>query len=81
MKVTFNGDLRLYIKGIYLDIHLWDIFWNVFEGSRDPYEIHDNGAGFALCWQGKPEIRIGYENQQKDLVQVMSEGMLIAIPE
>ncbi|KAF8913997.1 golgi-body localization protein domain-containing protein [Gymnopilus junonius] len=64
VKVTFNGDVRLYIKG-----------------SRDPCEIHDSGAGFALCWQGNPEIRVGYENQQKELIQVMSEGMLIAVPD
>ncbi|KDR83645.1 hypothetical protein GALMADRAFT_235956 [Galerina marginata CBS 339.88] len=63
VKVTFVGDVRLYMKG-----------------SRDPYETFDAGAGFVLCWQGNPEIRVGYENQQKELIQVMSDGMLIAVP-
>uniref|UniRef100_A0A8H7Y1A7 Uncharacterized protein n=1 Tax=Psilocybe cubensis TaxID=181762 RepID=A0A8H7Y1A7_PSICU len=62
-KVTFRGDVRLYIKG-----------------SRDPYSVFDTGAGFVLCWQGLPEIRIGYENPQQELIQVTSDKMLIAIP-
>jgi hypothetical protein len=49
-------------------------------GARDPYHTLDSGAGFVLCWQGNPEIRVGYENPQKELIQVVSEGMLIAVP-
>jgi hypothetical protein len=49
-------------------------------GTRDPYNTLDSGAGLVLCWQGSPEIRVGYENPQKELIQVISEGMLIAVP-
>lgn len=52
-----------------------------FEGTRDPCNILDAGAGFVLCWQGNPEIRVGYDNPQKELIQVISDGMLIAVPE
>ncbi|KAF9569300.1 hypothetical protein CPC08DRAFT_812902 [Agrocybe pediades] len=63
VKISFTGDIRLYIKG-----------------SRDPHQTYDDGAGFVLCWQGSPEIRVGYENQQKELIQVASDGMVIAVP-
>ncbi|KAF8812536.1 hypothetical protein BYT27DRAFT_7182979 [Phlegmacium glaucopus] len=63
VKISFVGDVRLYIKG-----------------TRDPYNTLDSGAGFVLCWQGSPEIRVGNENPQKELIQVISEGMLIAVP-
>jgi hypothetical protein len=49
-------------------------------GTRDPYKLDDAGAGFVLCWQGNPEIRIGHENHQRELLQVMSNKMLIAVP-
>ena len=52
----------------------------LFEGSRDPRKIVDDGTGFVLSWNGSPEIRVGYENLQKELIQVLSDGMLIAIP-
>lgn len=51
-----------------------------FTGSRDPRKIVDDGTGFVLSWNGNPEIRVGYENLQKELIQVLSDGMLIAIP-
>lgn len=53
---------------------------NAFAGTRDPYKLDDAGAGFVLCWQGSPEIRIGHENHQRELLQVMSNEMLIAVP-
>lgn len=55
------------------------LIWSI--GSRDPYKIDGPGSGFVLCWQGSPEIRVGYENPQRELIQVMSDGMLIAVPE
>lgn len=53
---------------------------SLITGSRDPRKIVDDGTGFVLAWNGNPEIRVGYENLQKELIQVLSDGMLIAIP-
>ena len=58
---------------------MWSSNLNL-SGTRDPYKLDDAGAGFVLCWQGSPEIRIGYENHQRELIQVMSNEMLIAVP-
>lgn len=49
-------------------------------GSRDPYILENEGTGFALCWQGQPNIKIGFESETAELVQVTSEKMLILIP-
>jgi hypothetical protein len=50
-------------------------------GSRDPYEVNGNGAGFVVCWSGNPRLRIGYDNPEKELMQIESDEMLFAIPE
>lgn len=42
--------------------------------------MDNDGAGFALCWQGKPQINIGSRNRDRELVQVYSDSMSIIIP-
>lgn len=51
------------------------------KGSQDPYSITGFGAGFALVWRRNVCIEIGQPNSQRELVQVMSEELLISIPE
>lgn len=50
-------------------------------GSRDPYEITGHGAGFVLAWMGNTRIRIGYDNPERELVQIFSEQMVLSVPE
>ncbi|KAH0839883.1 hypothetical protein J3R83DRAFT_834 [Lanmaoa asiatica] len=50
------------------------------KGNRDPYVLDNDGAGFALCWQGEPQINIGCRSKDRELVQVTSESMSILIP-
>jgi len=81
VKVTFFGDVQLYMKGIIASREQTTPLLNSCPlGTRDPHNLYDAGSGFVLCWQGSPEIRIGYENQQKELIQVLSDDMLIAVP-
>jgi DNA transposition AAA+ family ATPase len=51
------------------------------KGLRDPYIVHGAGAGFALAWQGNPRLLVAQKNHHKELIQVFSESMVIAIPE
>ncbi|KAJ6539449.1 golgi-body localization protein domain-containing protein [Mycena capillaripes] len=51
------------------------------KGSRDPYNVTGAGAGFALAWQGSPRLLVGHENSDKELIQVKSDSMVIAIPD
>ncbi|KAI0750742.1 golgi-body localization protein domain-containing protein [Daedaleopsis nitida] len=50
------------------------------KGSRDPYDIRGHGAGFALCWKGHPQILVGQPNDANELIQVVSDSMLVIIP-
>ena len=38
------------------------------------------GAGFALCWEGNPQLLINQKNEQNELIQMISESMSIIIP-
>jgi hypothetical protein len=80
----FAGPCHLHLKGRRK--------WNVIilrilnlrylsTGSRDPYEITGNGAGFVLAWMGDPRIRIGYDNPEKELIQIFSKQMVLSVPE
>ncbi|KAJ6485160.1 golgi-body localization protein domain-containing protein [Mycena vitilis] len=51
------------------------------KGSRDPYNVNGAGAGFVLAWQGSPKLLIAKENDDKELIQVISDSMVIAIPD
>ncbi|KAF8556963.1 hypothetical protein OG21DRAFT_1435884 [Imleria badia] len=50
------------------------------KGNRDPYVLDNDGAGFALCWQGEPRLSIGSRNKDREFVQVTSDSMSILIP-
>ncbi|KAJ7498810.1 golgi-body localization protein domain-containing protein [Mycena latifolia] len=51
------------------------------KGLRDPYNINGAGAGFVLAWQGNPRLLIAQKNEDKELIQVFSDSMVIAIPD
>ncbi|KAJ7179036.1 golgi-body localization protein domain-containing protein [Mycena filopes] len=51
------------------------------KGLRDPYNINGAGAGFVLAWQGSPRLLVAQENHDKELIQVTSDSMIIAIPD
>lgn len=54
--------------------------FNGAAGSNDPYSLSDTGSGFALCWQGNPQLLINQKNDQNEVVQMLSDSMLIIIP-
>lgn len=49
-------------------------------GLRDPYELTGEGAGFVLSWQGHTKLLIGHPNSNNEVVQVISDSMIIAVP-
>ncbi|KAJ7068375.1 golgi-body localization protein domain-containing protein [Mycena amicta] len=51
------------------------------KGLRDPYIVHGAGAGFVLAWQGNPRLLVAQKNHHKELIQVFSESMVIAVPD
>lgn len=71
LRLVFHWRLKVLFAG---DIHLH------MKGSRDPYSLKGPGAGFALCWSGNPQLLIGQPNDQNELIQVISDSMLVIIP-
>ncbi|KAL7273053.1 Protein SABRE [Rhizina undulata] len=58
------------------DVHL------TLKGSRDPYELTGDGAGFVLCWRGDVNWQIGREpDDPKQFMTVDSEEFLMAVPD
>lgn len=51
------------------------------KGSRDPYYINGNGAGWVKCWRGDVEIRLGWDNEDGEFFQVISDEYFLAIPD
>lgn len=51
------------------------------KGSRNPYTIEGNGAGWVKSWKGGVEIRIGYDNPEKEIFQIISHEYVLAIPD
>uniref|UniRef100_V5EIZ2 Golgi-body localization protein domain-containing protein n=2 Tax=Kalmanozyma brasiliensis (strain GHG001) TaxID=1365824 RepID=V5EIZ2_KALBG len=51
------------------------------KGSRDPYSIEGHGAGWVKSWKGGVEIRLGYDNPEKEFFQILSHEYVLAIPD
>ncbi|KAI0719613.1 golgi-body localization protein domain-containing protein [Cerioporus squamosus] len=71
LRLVFHWRLKVLFRD---EVHLH------MKGSRDPYEIRGHGAGFALCWKGNPQLLIGQPNEANELIQVVSDSMLVIIP-
>ncbi|KIP10738.1 hypothetical protein PHLGIDRAFT_22173 [Phlebiopsis gigantea 11061_1 CR5-6] len=54
-------------------------FWDKVS-STDPNMLRGTGPGFALCWEGNPELLINHKNEQNELIQMLSESMMIVVP-
>ncbi|KAG5725006.1 UPF0648 protein C3H5.09c [Termitomyces sp. T112] len=71
MRLIFHWTFVITFKGE-VRFHL--------KGSRDPYKLDNEGAGFVLAWLGNTKLLIARENKDRELMQVISDSMFIAIP-
>jgi hypothetical protein len=51
-----------------------------FSGSRDAWKTSGDAVGIALCARRNTHITIGYANPENELIQFISDDMLIVIP-
>lgn len=51
------------------------------KGSRDPYSVGGNGAGWVMVWRGNVEVRIGFENEDHEFLQFISNEYILAVPD
>ncbi|KAJ8131265.1 hypothetical protein O1611_g2360 [Lasiodiplodia mahajangana] len=57
------------------DVHL------ALKGSRDPYAIVGNGAGFLMCWRNNVKWNIHTEDDPKRFMTVDSGEYVLAVPD
>lgn len=50
------------------------------KGSRDPYELLGNGAGFAKVWRGNVKFLLGHANKDQEFLQIKSDQCILGIP-
>ena len=51
------------------------------EGSRDPYVVTGNGAGFVMCWRNNVRWGIHQSDDPKKFMTVDSDDYVLAIPD
>ncbi|KAI0435206.1 mitochondrial protein from FMP27-domain-containing protein [Xylaria sp. FL1042] len=57
------------------DVHL------ALKGSRDPYAVIGNGAGFLMCWRNNVKWNIHTEDDPKKFMTVNSGEYVLAVPD
>lgn len=50
-------------------------------GSRDPYVVTGNGAGFVMCWRNNVRWGIHQSDDPKSFMSVDSDDYVLAIPD
>lgn len=77
--VGFWDKIRLVCHWKIRAVFKYDVRY-LMKGTRDPSNLHGDGAGFCLVWQGNPKILVGLPNNDREVVQVVSNSMFMAIP-
>ena len=52
----------------------------ILKGSRDPYNLEGDGAGFALCWRDQVRWQIGMPNEAREFFQIRSQDFVLGVP-
>jgi hypothetical protein len=52
----------------------------ILKGSRDPYDLDGEGAGFALCYERNVRWHLGVPNEDDEFFQILSENFILGIP-
>lgn len=75
-KLRLNTHSRVHVawKGDG-DMHL------SLKGTRDPYQVTGNGAGFLMCWRNDVRWHINADDNPKQLMTVDSGEYILAIPD
>ncbi|KAI8880775.1 hypothetical protein K501DRAFT_275281 [Backusella circina FSU 941] len=53
----------------------------VVKGTRNPYKLNENGKGLAKIWSNDVVCLLGYENPQKEILQVISVNYAFGVPD
>jgi hypothetical protein len=53
----------------------------VVKGTRDPYQLLERGAGLAKIWSDDVVWLLGYENNQNEFMQIISQSYAFGVPD
>ncbi|KAI1426672.1 mitochondrial protein from FMP27-domain-containing protein [Xylaria sp. FL1777] len=74
IRLNFHSRVRLAWRAGG-DVHL------ALKGSRDPYAVVGNGAGFLMCWRNNVKWNIHTEDDPKKFMTVNSGEYVLAVPD
>jgi hypothetical protein len=74
LRLVFHSRIRVAWKGDG-DMHL------ALKGTRDPYHVTGNGAGFLMCWRNNVRWNINCEDDPKRFMMVDSGEYVLAVPD
>ncbi|KAI3337287.1 mitochondrial protein from FMP27-domain-containing protein [Xylariaceae sp. AK1471] len=74
IRLNFHSRVRVAWRGGG-DVHL------ALKGSRDPYAVIGNGAGFLMCWRNNVKWNVHTEDDPKKLMTVDSGEYVLAVPD
>ena len=74
IRLSFHSRVSVAWKGDG-DVHL------MLKGSRDPYSVTGNGAGFLMCWRNDVRWNICREDDPRKFMTVDSGEYILAIPD
>ncbi|KAK0646546.1 mitochondrial protein from FMP27-domain-containing protein [Cercophora newfieldiana] len=74
IRLNFHSRLRVAWRGDG-DVHL------ALKGTRDPYQVTGNGAGFLMCWRNDVRWSVHTDDDPKRFMTVESGEYVLAIPD
>ena len=74
IRLNFHSRVRIAWRGDG-EVHL------ALKGTRDPYSVVGNGAGFLMCWRNDVKWNIHADDDPKRFMTVDSGEYLLAIPD
>ncbi|EOD49698.1 putative upf0648 protein [Neofusicoccum parvum UCRNP2] len=74
IRLSFHSKINIAWKGDG-DVHL------ILKGSRDPYKVTGDGAGFTMCWRNDVRLNLAQEDDPKKFITVDSGVCILAVPD
>ncbi|KAF4979054.1 hypothetical protein FZEAL_4664 [Fusarium zealandicum] len=74
LRLNFHSRIQAAWKGDG-DVHL------ALKGTRDPYAVTGNGAGFLMCWRNDIRWSINADDDPKRFIKVESGEYILAVPD
>ncbi|KAH8669952.1 mitochondrial protein from FMP27-domain-containing protein [Ilyonectria robusta] len=74
LRLNFHSKIHAAWKGDG-DVHL------ALKGTRDPYQVTGNGAGFLMCWRNDVKWNVNADDDPKRFIAVESSEYVLAIPD